>query len=103
MAGAFNPPNRNEAFTFYVALQDLATPGSFKAGATIAAGDWKVSKDGGAFANLATLPDVFPAAGIAVRVQLSATEMDADNVVIAGIDQTATKEWADAFINIVTS
>lgn len=102
MAAPFNPPQKGEDFIFYIALNDEATPGSFKANPTIAAGDFKVSKDGGAFANLATLPDVDPNSGVAVKISLSATEMDADNVVVTGIDQTATKEWSDFFYNIIT-
>jgi hypothetical protein len=103
MAAPYNPPKRGEDFIFYVALNDMATPGSFKAAPTLAAGDFKISKDGGAFANLNTLPDVDPDTGVAVKITLSATEMTADNVMVVAIDQTATKEWADAAWNIVTT
>lgn len=103
MAAPYNPPVKNEDFVCFVALEDYASPGNAKAAPTIAAGDFKVSKDGGAFANLATLPTVAPAAGTMVQISLSATEMNADNVVIQCIDQTATKEWADLIISIPTT
>lgn len=103
MAAPYNPPVRGEDFVLYVALVDAADPKSFKANPTIASGDWKVSKDGGALANLTTLPVVEPASSIWVKVALSATEMTADSVAIQGIDQTATKEWSDFALSIPTT
>lgn len=103
MAAPYNPPVKGEDFIFYTALTDAASPLSFKANPTIASGDWKVSKDGGALANLTTLPSVEPAGSIWVKVTISATEMNADNVAIQGIDQTAAKEWADFALNIPTT
>lgn len=103
MAAPYNPPNKNEDFILYIALADMNIAGSFKSSPTIAAGDFKVSKDGGAFANLTTLPAVDPAAGVAVKVTLSSTEMNADSVVVVGIDQTSPKEWADFMVAIPTS
>jgi hypothetical protein len=47
-----NPPVKGQAFTVSIALQDFSNPGSFKAAPTIASGDFKVVKDGGASANL---------------------------------------------------
>lgn len=103
MVAPYNPPVKGEDFVIYIALADASDPKSFKASPTIAAGDFKVSKDGGAFSNLTTLPSVSPAAGVAVAVTLSATEMNADNVTIVGIDQTATKEWTDFMLSIPTT
>lgn len=103
MAAPYNPPVKNQDFILYVALQDMTTMGSFKANPTIASGDWKVSKDGGALANLSTLPSVEPASSIWVKITLSSTEMNADNVMVQGIDQTATKEWADFALSIPTT
>lgn len=99
----YNPPVRAEDFVTYISLENAAIPGSFKANPTIAAGDFKISKDGGALANLTTLPSVEPAVSIWVKVTLSATEMTADNVSVQAIDQTATKEWADWAVTIVTT
>jgi hypothetical protein len=103
MAAPYNPPVKNEDFIIYVALQDAADPKSFKSNPTIAAGDFKVSKDGGTLTNLTTLPDVDPDSSVCVKISLSSTEMNADSVVIVGIDQTATKEWADFFLSIPTT
>lgn len=102
MAGPYNPPVNAEDFIFYAALSDMNVKGSFKSNPTIAAGDFKVSKDGGALANLATLPAVTPASSVMVKFTLSSTEMTADNVTVVGVDQTSPKEWADFVVNIVT-
>ena len=103
MAAPYNPPVKNEDFIVYIALQDAADSKAFKSSPTIAAGDFKVSKDGGTLTNLDTTPDVDPNASVCVKISLTATEMDADSVVIVGIDQTATKEWADLIISIPTT
>lgn len=103
MAAPYNPPKKNEDFIIYVALSDMGTAGALKSNPTIAAGDFKISKDGGAFANLATLPTVTPAADIGVKIELSATEMNCDNVFIYWADQTSPKEWADGWISIPTT
>lgn len=98
-----NPPIRAQAYTTQRALQDLANAGSFKANPTMAAGDFKVSKDGGAFTNLATLPVCLPAGSVSVQFNLSATEMDADVVMVTAIDQTSPKEWADYYFTVETA
>lgn len=85
---------KNTAYTFYLTLADSASPSSFKVNPTIAAGDFKISKDGGALVNLATLPVVEPAGSVMVKISLSATEMDADKVNVVGID-VAGAEWND--------
>ena len=103
MAAPYNPPVKNQDFVIYVGLEDMANPGSFKSSPTIAAGDFKVSKDGGTLTNLTTTPDVDPDSSVCLKISLSATEMNADSVVIVGIDQTATKEWADFFLSIPTT
>ena len=98
-----NPPKKNQAFVTYICVRDATDNLSLKSNPTIAAGDWQISKDGGAFANLATLPTVTPASGRAVKLDLSATEMNADNVMIVWVDQTSTKEWADGWLEINTT
>lgn len=103
MAAPYNPPVKNEDFQFRVGVENMSAPGSFKANPTIAAGDFQISKDGGAYANLATLPSVSPASGTDILISLSSTEMNADVVVITGIDQTSPKEWADIKICILTT
>ena len=102
MANA-NPPKKNQAFVAYITLQDAGDSTSFKSSPTIASGDFKISKDGGAFANLTTLPTVTPAATVSVKLDLSATEMNADQVLIVWIDQTSPKEWIDGSLAINTT
>lgn len=85
---------KNTAYTFYLTLADSASPYKFKANPTIASGDFKISKNGGTFVDLATLPVVEPDGSVMVKVSLSATEMDADKVNVMGID-VAGSEWND--------
>jgi hypothetical protein len=103
MAAPYNPPTKNENFVCHIALSDMAVAGSLKSNPTLASGDAKISKDGGAFANLATLPAVEPASSVSVRLELSSTEMNADEVLVVFIDQTTPKEWADWSMAIVTT
>ena len=103
MAAPYNPPVKNEDFSFDVCLEDYANPGLFKSSATLAAGDAKVSKDNGAVTNLTTLPSVGPAASKMVTVALSATEMNADKVTVILSDQTSPPEWCDYAITILTT
>ena len=102
MAAPYNPPIKNEDFVFRIALDALDGSG-FKASPTIAAGDFKVDKDGAGLTNLATLPTVSPSGSILVLISLSATEMNADVVTIVCVDKTSPKEWADAVICIPTT
>lgn len=94
--------NSSGGFIFYVNLQDMSGNGSFKANPTLAAGDVKVSIDGGALANLGTLPTVTPASGVWVKVTLAQAEINGDNIQVQFIDQTSPKEWCDLGINIKT-
>lgn len=103
MAAPWNPPVKGEEFQFVITLEDANVPGSFKASATLASGDFMISKDGGAFAQLSTLPTVTPAGGVGIAVTLSATEMNADKILVTAIDQTAPKEWTDAAFCILTT
>ena len=102
MAAPYNPPIKGEDFVFRLALTDAGLTTGLKANPTIAAGDFKVSMNGGALANLATLPTVEPAGSAWVKVTLSAAEMSGDTVAVQAIDQTAVKEWADWAICILT-
>jgi hypothetical protein len=92
-------PKRNVAYEFDIALIDSADTGSFKVNPTIAAGDFKVSTDNGAFANLATLPVVSPAGSTLVKINLSAAEMNGDKINVQCID-AAGAEWDDVLIFI---
>lgn len=68
---------------------------------TIATGDCKISKDGGAFAN--TTNNFAHVGGGIYSLSLTATEMQAKQVAIKIVDQTATKEWEDQAIIITTN
>lgn len=105
----YNPPNKSEDFVIRIALADQSSPGSFRINPTIAAGDFKVDKDGGGLVNLATLPTVDPSSvspdvpACLVKITLSSTEMAADVVTLVGVDQTSPKEWADFVMSIPTT
>lgn len=103
MAAPYNPPIKNEDFVCYVGLRSYASPARLQAGPTLAAGDVKVKKDTGTFTNLGTLPAVDTAGERVVKVTLTATEMNADNVIIQFVDQTDPPEWADFVISIPTT
>lgn len=92
-------PKKNVVYVFYIGLVDAGAAGKFKAAPTLATGDFKFSKNGAAFDNLATLPAVSPSGGIAIKVSLSAAEMDDNKVVVTGID-AAGAEWSDVLIFI---
>lgn len=93
---------KNVAFVMYVGLVDQADTKLFKANPTLAAGDVKVSIDGAALANITTLPDAEPDSGKLVRVQLSADEMNGDNIQVVFSD-AAGAEWCDLIVNIQTT
>jgi hypothetical protein len=69
---------------------------------TIASGDFKVSIDGGALANLGTLPAVTPASSSMVKITLSTSEMAGANATVVCLD-AAGAEWCDLTINIQTA
>jgi hypothetical protein len=92
-------PEKNTAYTFYVSLIDSASRPSLRANPTLAAGDVKVSTDGAAFGNITTLPVVTPSGSVAVKVDLSASEMNGDNVTVSFID-AAGGEWDDLLIEL---
>ena len=92
-------PVRGQAFVFYVGLRSQSNPAVMQSNPTLASGDAKVSLDGGALSNLATLPTVTPASGKMVKVSLSAAEMDADDVTVVLSDASGA-EWCDIVIDI---
>jgi hypothetical protein len=95
------PPRKNRAYEFYISLVDQGDARKFRVSPTIAVGDFRIQKDGGAFANLTTLPTIDPNDSVSLRVQLSAAEMNADNVYVTARD-VAGAEWCDFGINIQT-
>lgn len=89
------------ANTIYIVLRETGSQ-SAKANPTLASGDVKISKDGGSFSNLASLPTVSPAAGVQVAIALSATELQCQQCTIRFADQTSPSEWDEQYINIHT-
>ena len=95
-------PKKNTQFILYVGLVSQANTKVFQSNPTIASGDFKVSTDGGALANLNTLPVVTPASSKMVKITLSSTEMNGDNVTVVCSDASGA-EWCDLVFNIQTS
>lgn len=81
-------------------LVDRAT-GQYKSSPTLASGDFKIEKDGGAAANLATLPSVVPVAGVSIKIPFSAAEMQAKQITVR-MQDVAGAEWNDDCIHIFT-
>lgn len=94
-------PKSGVAYIFYGCLVQQADTRLFKSAPTLAAGDFKVSIDGGAFANLTTLPTNTPGT-FSVKFSLSASEMTGDNILVVASD-AAGAEWCDQCWNIQTS
>lgn len=93
------PPLRASAFSFEVALVSQADTDIFKTTPTLATGDVTVSKDGGAFANIGTLPSEI-SDGV-LTVALTGAEMTADRVVVL-FNDAAGDEWQDLVVSIHT-
>lgn len=92
-------PIKGVAYEFPpVELTDVFDPQFFLVDPTIEAGDFQISKDFGALADLATLPVVDPAGSSLVKINLSATEMDAEKIAVVGKDPT--EEWGDINMSI---
>lgn len=98
----YAPPKAATAYIIYVALVSQADTKLMQVNPTIAAGDFKVSIDGGALANLATLPAVTPAGSVMVKISLSSGEMTGDNITVVCID-AAGAEWCSLVINLQTA
>lgn len=93
--------NANGAI-FYVSLAPRTANGQWQSNPTLAAGDVKISLDGGSLNNLNTLPAVTPASSKLVKVTLSQAETNADNLSIVFSD-AAGAEWCDLTINLQTA
>lgn len=103
MPAPYNPPNKNQDFVIRVALRDANDASRFKANPTIAAGDFKVDKDGGGLTDLTTLPSVEPSGSVLVKVAFAQAEFDGDVVTLVCKDQTDPPEWSDLVICIPTT
>ena len=99
---SYVPPKKNAAFVFYLSLPSQANAYVYQVNPTLAAGDVKVSIDGGTEANIATLPVVTPAGSKRVKVTLSAAEMNGDNIQVTFSDASGS-EWCDVTVHIQTA
>lgn len=99
---SYIPAKKNIEFITYISLPSIASAGIAQVNPTIATGDFKVSIDGGTLNNLATIPVVTPSGGKLVKVTLSASEMNGDNITLVASD-VAGGEWEDVIKNIPTS
>lgn len=98
----FVPAKVSTQYIFFASLVSQANTKIMQVNPTIAAGDFKISIDGGALANLGTLPAVTPAGSSMVKFTLSTTEMAGANATVVCID-AAGSEWCDLTINIQTA
>lgn len=96
------PAKKNTEFIFYISLVSQANTKLFQVNPTLAAGDVKVSIDGGAENNIVALPVVTPAGSSRVKVILSAAEMNGDNIQVTFSDALGD-EWCDIMFPIPTS
>lgn len=87
------PPHYGIAYQMTLVLFDSANPGEILTAPTLSTGDFVLSKDGGATANLATLPVVNPSSSGLVVVSFSATEMQASRIVLRWHDPDG--QWGD--------
>ncbi len=92
----------NTEYIFYISLVSQADTKLLQSNPTIAAGDFKVSINGAALNNPATLPAVTPASSKMVKVTLSTSEMNGDNITLVCSD-AAGAEWCDLVMNIQTT
>lgn len=95
----FSKPIRGRAYKFYIGLVSRADTKLLQNPPTLQAADFNISKDGGTFTALTTTPSTNPSGSRAVMIDLSATEMDANNIVLQCVDN-AGAEWCDQLISI---
>ena len=90
-------------YTLEFSLEDQGNAGLWVANPTIAAADFQVSANGGAFGNVDNIPTVTPAAGRRVALVLSAAETTAAGagglLYVAGVDAVGD-EWYDIGITV---
>ena len=92
---------KNVAANFDAPLIDSASRPNYKSSATLAAGDVKVIKDGGAPANISALPTEIGTTGV-YRFSLTASEMNATTIAVVCVD-AAGSEWDPLTIVLQTA
>lgn len=96
------PAKVSTQYIFFVSLVSQANTKLMQVNPTIASGDFKVSIDGAALANLGTLPTVSPASSAMVKITLSTSEMAGANATVVCSD-AAGAEWCDLTVNVPTA
>jgi len=95
-------PKKNTEYVFYISLTSQADTKLHQANPTFATGDAKVATDDGSPANLNTIPSVDADFTDRVKVTLSASEMNGDNITVI-LSDSAGAEWCDLTVNIATT
>jgi len=96
------PAKKNTEYIFYTSLASQAYPYTFQDNPTLAVGDVKVAVDDAAPTNIINLPEVDADFTKRVKVTLTASEMNGDNITIIFSD-VAGDEWCDHVVNIQTT
>ena len=102
MASMIPCPKNTAGYVTYISLVSQASTLVFQANPTLAAADFKIAKDDGAPAALATTPVVDADYTKRVKIVLSQAETNGDNLTIICSD-AAGDEWCDLTINIQTA
>lgn len=95
-------PKKNTEFIFYISLVSQADTKLMQVNPTLAAADFNVATDDGAPGALNTTPVIDADFTRRVKVTLSASEMNGDNVTFIASD-VAGAEWCDLTINLQTT
>ncbi len=95
-------PVKGKAFQFVIGLEDVNDPQKLLVDPTIVAGDFKISKDGNPYVNLQNIPGTSPGGSSAVLISLTGGEMNADRVLVSGVQNAANQDWADILIEVPT-
>lgn len=86
-------PTQGQSFSFEITLDSQGTPGEIQVNPTIAAGDFKIFRDGVLDGNLDTLPSVVDASHGVVKVTVSSTETTGVGRVCIQAKDQAGSEW----------
>lgn len=89
------PPIKNQVWQFWCFVTSQANTNVFQTTVTLAPGDVTALRDGVSIGNLDTLPVEVGATGC-LRVDLSADEMNGDEMTVIKFSDVAGNEWQDA-------
>lgn len=92
---------KGSGIVFTISLMDFETPGRLKAAPVLASGDFQISIDGGALANITNLPVVSPAGSPVVKITLTDAEMNGNSIAVVCRDQTDPPQWCDQMVSFL--